>query len=300
MLGGSARVPQLRHAPASDRYVEWLTTCFVRVAERIRERLADRASGTHASERRSASDMPAMKASRCCSTADSRRAPQVAMQLVTQLGEAAPALSTQPRDAPRRTQRPAMCSARAATDEQLLATTRCSCSSDGARRGIADTCTSRAPVRDQLSHASSSSAHLPPGPPNTGDKLRASNTLNARQLHPLVRRPRRPRGASALPLATSIRRSARAELVRRCPAGIVRAVRTSTGPIAASSRDAQRSGARCDSATSRHHDARLRLTTAPLRSRRSRPLEPLTQTSSDASPSATRDRSADARRTAAQ
>ena len=27
--------------------------------------------------------------------------------------------------------------------------------------------------------------------PNTGDKLRASNTLNARQLHPLVRRPRR-------------------------------------------------------------------------------------------------------------
>src|SRR3972149_8188611 len=31
----------------------------------------------------------------------------------------------------------------------------------------------------------------PDGPPNTGDKLRASNMLNARLLHPLVRRHRR-------------------------------------------------------------------------------------------------------------
>ena len=38
--------------------------------------------------------------------------------------------------------------------------------------------------------ASSRSALPPDCPPNTGDKLRASNTLNARQLHPLVRRPR--------------------------------------------------------------------------------------------------------------
>jgi hypothetical protein len=36
----------------------------------------------------------------------------------------------------------------------------------------------------------SSSVHTRKGPPNTGDKLRASNTLNARLLHPLVR-PRR-------------------------------------------------------------------------------------------------------------
>ena len=40
---------------------------------------------------------------------------------------------------------------------------------------------------------------LRPGPPNTGDKLRASNTLNARLLHPLVRRPRDTHSAGRNP-----------------------------------------------------------------------------------------------------
>ena len=40
-------------------------------------------------------------------------------------------------------------------------------------------------------HAQLPLAAPPIGPPNTGDKLRASNMLNARLLHPLVRRPRR-------------------------------------------------------------------------------------------------------------
>jgi hypothetical protein len=38
---------------------------------------------------------------------------------------------------------------------------------------------------------SSYALSAPACPPNTRDKLRASNMLNARLLHPLVRRPRR-------------------------------------------------------------------------------------------------------------
>jgi len=50
---------------------------------------------------------------------------------------------------------------------------------------------------------------LPPaGPQNTGDKLRASNMLNARLLHPLVRRPRRSLASQCMDAAIAAGHSA--------------------------------------------------------------------------------------------